>query len=165
MKEVLAWGNIDKELKRLRISPKKAWSNGDISVYQLAKEEYEIMSNDDMWPDNGLAWYYSEGSNLPAPNYETIINGHKIIAWPNDIGCNLCADCEEWKGCYPDEEIYNEYCKNETPPEYDNLIAYIDEAIGLCSSSSLAHLTVDLACHNNMTLAELFEKYMWGQTL
>ena len=93
MKEILAWGNIDKELKRLSISPKKSWSNGNISVYRLTEEEFEILSNDENWWDDFIGWCYSEGSNLPTPNYPTLINGHEIIAWPNDYGCNLCVDC------------------------------------------------------------------------
>lgn len=159
MKEILAWGDISKELERLNISPKKAWSNRDISVYQLTEEELKTMSDDENWSDNFLAWRYSEGSNLPAPNYPIIINGYEITAWPSDCGCNLCADCEEWEGCFPDGEAYRRYCSNETPPDYNNLIAYINEAKDYYALSSITHLSVDLAHYNDMTLVQLFEKY------
>lgn len=142
MVEILVQGNIEEDLKRLGIKATRTYGNEytDYQVYELSKEEYEKLSNDaderdiedGFWLHGG--WRWAEGSNMGNPNTRMTVRGEELVCWE-----------KEWNGMQEDE--------------YKDLLTYLCNEIGASAFRNVCALAVDLAKWNNMTMAQLFEKY------
>lgn len=79
------------------------------------------------------AWWRScEGSVLGVPDTRFIVNNHYLIGWDR-------LHCERRK--------------------YTNLIEYLCDCVGASTGKNVCACAMDLAKYNDMTMAELFEKY------
>ena len=80
-----------------------------------------------------MAWWRScEGSVLGTPDTRFIVNQHYLIGWDR-------LHCERKK--------------------YTNLTEYLCDCVGASTGKNVCACAMDLAKYNDMTMAELFEKY------
>lgn len=146
MKEVLAWGDIEPQFKRLGIKPDKTWggygwdTDDDMSVWQLSDEDFAVLENDAA-TFVGLAkarcgWRCAEGSNLDrwAAGARINIGGHYLKGWKDT--------------------------RRDTPlARYGHLLEYLSEQIGATTEKNVTACLVDIARLNGLTLAELMHRH------
>lgn len=141
MVEILVQGNIEEDLKRLGIQATITYGNEytDYKVYELTKEDFEKLSNDaderdtedGFWQHGG--WRWAEGSNMGDPNDTKTVGGERLVCWDRN---------REWK-----------------EDEYRDLLTYLCNEMGCSAFRNVCALAKELAKWNNMTMAELFDKY------
>lgn len=135
MKEILTFGDVTKDFKRLGVDFRQTYLGEEYGVCEVTDKEFEKLCNEpnteNTWNDGG--WRYAEGSNQMIPSEIIKINGEKIIAWYEDI--------YDFDG------------------EYENLLQYLCYEVGCSQPGNVCALTIDLAKYNNMKLSELFQKY------
>lgn len=136
MVEILVQGNIEGDLKRLGIEATRTYGDEhtDYQVYEVSDEDFEKLSadtEDNGWKDGG--WRWAKGSNMGAPNDKKTVCGERLICWDRSDG---------WK-----------------EDEYGDLLTYLCEEMGCSAFRNVCALAKDLAEFNNMTMAQLFEKY------
>ncbi len=138
MKEILA-----KNIENIVDVSKRAYCGDRYEVWQVSDGTFNIlcnMSDETFYRQCPNGWWRSaDGSNMGVPNYEFTINGHLIDAWMRD------AEDEEEKEYY------------DTP--YSSLTEYLRTVLGASTERNVCALAVDLAKYNNMTMAQLFQKY------
>lgn len=140
------------------------WHN--FEVWEMTDGSYDLMCNmtDDefeFYIDNDNVWWRgADGSNMGLPTVYFKVNGYDILAWAGGIRDDLYSDFfsldedeqQEYSG--PDD-----YVSTIMPYEYQHVCHYFCEEIGVSTAKNVCALAVDLAKHNNMTMAELFRKY------
>ena len=141
MKELLG-NNLKQFFDRVDNPPNSAeitYKGNKYEVWELSDELFDKMC--DMAEEefselaNDYAWWVSsKGSSLCIPDKEFTVNGKYLLAWDSPIYEN------------------NMY-------EYHNLSEYLYDCIGYSQPRNVCALAIDLAKYNNMTMAELFEKY------
>lgn len=146
MEEILVQGNIEEDLKRLGIHATRTYGNEETTyqVYELTKEDFEKLytkcmnedDNDEHWQNGG--WRWNTGSNQGEPNATITVNDQRLLCWAETI------DDEE-------EPYMNDW--------HTKLLEYLDIEMGCTAFRNVCAVAKDLAKHNNMTLAQLFEKY------
>lgn len=147
MEEILVQGNITEDLNRLGVQATRTYGDESTSyqVYEVSNEDFKKLSedakirgvNDGNWRNCG--WRWCEGSNQGVPDTKLLVNGKELICWAEPV-----KDDEE-------EEPYFNY--------YSHLLEYLCEEKGCSAFKNVCALTKDLARYNEMTMAELFQKY------
>lgn len=121
--------------------PKPGSGREDYQVWLLSKEDFDSICavDDEAWKENWGWWRYAKGSNMDSPLHEYIIHGAKIMAW---------------------DGYKRGYCVRTR--EYEDIISYFNNEIGASTEKNVCALAVHLARINEMTLSELFKKYLGG---
>lgn len=140
MIEILTFGDISKDFKRLHIPLRQTYKGKDYSVCELTEDECDILSSDtaiyNVWTDCG--WRLCKGSNQWAPNHVFTINNVQLKAW---------REPDDYLGCEPPQE------------KYRDLLEYLCLEMGVVEPHNVCALAIDLAKYNNMKLSELFKIY------
>lgn len=149
MKEILVWGNPEKDFARLRVNPELTWKGigwdkeDEIRVYEINEDDFKILCDEEdderYWQDAG--WRYCEGSNQGVPEFKAKVNGKDLICWYEPF-----IDEED-----EDDEPYYE--------EFKHLLQYLCDSVGASQPRNVCALAMDLAKYNNMKMAELFKEY------
>lgn len=139
MKELLTFGNVENDFKRLRISLRQTYKGKDYGVCEVTDQEYIALCNepdeiDATWWDK-CGWRYSEGSNQGNTNYTFLVNGKELTAWKES-----------------EEDDYSQ-------ENFSDLLEYLNCEMGCSQSRNVCALATDLAKYNDMKLSELFQKY------
>ena len=95
----------------------------------MSEEDFVEIAGEDAW------WRSSTGSVLGAPDTEFDINGNDLVAW--------------------DSPIYESKKGNR----YESLSDYLCNCVGVSQPKNVCACAMDLAKYNDMSMAELFEKY------
>lgn len=110
----------------------EVWEVSDelfVKMCDMSEEEFVEMAGEDAW------WRSSEGSNLGYPDAEFEVNSENLTGW--------------------DSPIYS----SKIGHRYENLSDYLCNCIGASLPRNVCACAMDLAKYNDMTMAELFEKY------
>lgn len=137
--QILVWGNPREDFKRLGVKAKRKWKGkgqdkGEmLSVYEVTEDDLRILCTEQYTPNTWIdcKWRWCEGSVLEAPNDKLIINKATITAWR----------------------------KQPRQKSYKDLLKYFGEELGAVRYVDIYALAIDLARNNDMTLAQLFNKY------
>ena len=136
----------------------KVWEVSEAEFKSLCKitdEQFDRWSEEDAW------WRWSDGSIMGTPCYDFIINGHSIVAWRDYRWDDSYR--EDWEDMSDEERSeykdFDEYCDRWSRVEYKDILEYFCEELGASTERNVCALATDLAKYNNMTLAELFERY------
>ena len=100
----------------------------------MSEEEFINIAGENAW------WGSAEGSVLWEPMAKSIVNGESLVCWDDDY--------------YLPDEYEEEPCK-----EFESLSEYLCNEVGASLPRNVCACAMDLAKYNNMTMAELFEKY------
>lgn len=137
--EILAGYGIEKALKHFGIKAKRTYKRKyqkpydiEYEVWELTHEELRLLNSAIQWPDEWGFWCHDVGSNLGVVTTEVTINGQPIKAW-----------------CW----------FNYGVDSFADLLEYYEMELGASTEKNVCALSVDLAKQNNITMAELFEKY------
>lgn len=99
------------------------------TMCNMSEEEFEELAGDNAW------WRGSDGSILGVPNCKFVVKGRTLIGWDSPI--------------YDSKPGY----------KYETLTKYLCNCIGVSTAKNICACAVDLAKYNNITMAELFERY------
>ena len=128
----------------------------EYQVWLLSKEDFDnicAIDNDD-WKDDWGWWRHAYGSNLGAVDCAYVINGEKLMAWDGLQRKEWCRDCSDCAGTEKDkDECFHDH-------QYPDILIYLCDEIGASTERNVCACTIDLARQNNLTLAELFKKYL-----
>lgn len=135
MKEILINGDPTNEFQRLEIHPTLTYQGKKYKVYKLNDLDFEKLYNDDAkekesWLNS--TWSWCKGSVLGTPTEIIKVNGEDLIGWRS-------SSIKE--------------------NNYRNLLTYFCDELGVSRMRNICACAIELAKHNNMTLAELFIKY------
>lgn len=132
--EILAGDSIEKAFKELNIPMTVTYSGEQYKVCEIEKSDFKTIADmpEDEWKPNWGWWRFTKGSNMGTPYNFIKINGRDIICWEGD---GHCSD------------------------EYNTLLDYMSEAIGVSQPKNVCALAVDLARANGMSMSELFKIY------
>ena len=171
MKEIMG-ENLMPFFRRVGIYPPKKfigdvgyWHNLEIwhltdfqfkLIEDMTDEEFENMATEGCW------WRSAEGSIMGIPDATFKINGKEILAWTNYF---ILDDLEREYEELPTEERaeyknVEDYISTWHSLEYNDLLEYYCEELGASTEKNVCALSVDLAKHNHITMAELF--YFYG---
>lgn len=113
----------------------EVWEVSDI-LYRImctmSEKEFIKIAGKDAW------WRYSKGTIFNTPHEKNIVNDKELISWN--------------KGFFYLEET-------RLPKKYDCLLDYLCDCFYILTPMNICSCCVDLAKCNNITMAELFEKY------
>lgn len=113
------------------------YAGNDYEVWEISDELHKKMCDmsDEKFVElaGEYAWWRScKGSVLGVPDTRYIVNHHYLIGWNE-------SHCER---------------KN-----FENLTEYLCDSVGASTGKNVCACAMDLAKYNDMTMAELFEKY------
>lgn len=149
--EILA-GNLDGFIERSGINAVKAHETKDnrYQVWEIEEKEFEKLcqTKDDDYKDNEW-WRSAQGSNMGSVYRRFKINSHYIYAWDG-------ATREEMEEENKNLPVYD---RLSTPREYAGLSEYLCDEIGASQPRNVCALCIDLAIHNQISMAELFRKF------
>ena len=142
MKEILG-KNLKKFFDTIDNPPNDAeitYAGDKYEVWKVSDELFEKMCNMTEEKFIGIAgedaWCrQSYGSNLGYPDAEFEVNGKNLTGW--------------------DSPIYDSKIGNK----YENLSDYLCNCVGVSQPKNVCACAMDLAKYNDMSMAELFEKY------
>lgn len=145
--------------------PPKDSHRENYQVWLLSEDDFNKICSvkDDDWKEDWGWWRYAKGSNLGYANQEYVVNGEKLIAWDGSNRLLWLEECKEncsdhKRGLCAGEEKDFEQCFGDRT--YPDIISYLLMEIGASTEKNVCACTVDLAHQNNLTLAELFKKYL-----
>jgi hypothetical protein len=124
------------------------------AICDISDEVYEQVAPEDSW------WRGANGSNMGIPAIYFTVNGKRLKAWygARRYGCyrEYFLENKEEQAAYtgPDE-----YVSFHMPYKYRDLMEYFCEELGASTERNVCALATDLAKYNDMTMAELFERY------
>lgn len=149
-----------------------------IEVWELTDEEcdkfFELLKNVDddefvkLFSESDSWWRYATGSNLGAPDNDFTVNGYNLIAW-DGVRRETFADNEYEEYVQDEEECgveefeidsFEEWEKWNYPRDYSNIYDYMCEELGASTEKNTTAIIMDLAKYNNITVAELLNKYI-----
>lgn len=109
-------------------------------VWEVSDELYKRMydMSEEMFVEiagEDAWWRNSDGSILGVPDTKFTINGEDMVGW------NTKGEYENF--------------------QYANLSDYLCYGVGVSQPKNVCACAMDLAKYNDMTMAELFEKYEW----
>ena len=167
--EILAGGEFANAVKSLGLTsavcayhyqPQPTHWREEYQVWLLSKEDFDnicAIDNDD-WKDDWGWWRHAYGSNLGTVDCAYIINGEKLMAWDGLQRKEWCQDCSDCAGTEKDkDECFHDH-------QYPDILIYLCDEIGASTERNVCACMIDLARQNNLTLAELFKKYL-GQVV
>lgn len=148
----------------------------DYQVWLLSKDDFDnICAIDaDDWKDDWGWWRHCPGSNMGSPLNEYIIRGRKIVAWDGikrELYFQTCLKCPDYyRHCgehySPNNACFASYEEQAFclgPREYKDIIDYFNNEIGVSTEKNICALSIHLAQINDLTLSELFKKYLGGE--
>jgi len=167
VKEITGSVELENAFKELGINAKNTYRAKDLDysdfqcVYELSEEDYNLLNgfsdsdywnpdNKPIWKDNWGWWRHAKGSNMTSGLRRYNINHHYINAWD---GSGREDFEEENKSLPVDDRWYK-------PRKYDNLMQYFWNEIRASTEKNVTALATDLAKYNNLTLGQLFTKYV-----
>lgn len=182
--EILAGGKFAKAVDDLALTsavrtyqyqPDPEICREDYQVWLLSKEDFDnlcAIDNDD-WKEDWGWWRYCTGSNMISPLHEYAIHGTKIMAWDGherEDFYKTCAGCDDYyenckSGRNPSDICFatqEDQARCLNPRTYQDIISYFNDEIGISTEKNVCALAVHLAHINNITLSELFKKYLGG---
>lgn len=113
-----------------------------------------VLSTTMNWKNDWGWWRHAYGSNLGAVDCAYVINGEKLMAWDGLQRKEWCRDCSDCAGTEKDkDECFHDH-------QYPDILIYLCDEIGASTERNVCACTIDLARQNNLTLAELFKKYL-----
>jgi hypothetical protein len=120
-------------------------------VWELTDKDFKKLNTipEKDWRAEYGWWRYAKGSNMGTVEARYTINNHYIKAWD---GCFRKEMLEKNKSLKPDDRYQRDR-------KYDNLLQYFCYEIGVSQPRNICALAVDLAKQNNITMAELFNRY------
>ena len=134
--EVLAY-DLEWLFYRTGLQGKRTYTGKDYEVWEVSEPVFRYMcsmSEEEFQAVCPNGWWRSaEGSIMGTPTIKYVINGHEIDAWDG----------------------YKRFGSRK----YDSLTQYFCDELGASTERNVCALAVHLAKSNDMTLAELFEKY------
>lgn len=95
----------------------------------MSEDEFVKLAGEEAW------WRSCEGSVLGVPDTYFSVHGERLLGW--------------------DSPIY----KSKVWHKYVNLSEYLCDCIGASTGKNVCACVTDLAKYNDMTIAELFDKY------
>lgn len=95
----------------------------------MSEDEFVKLAGEEAW------WRQSDGSVLGVPDTYFSVHGERLLGW--------------------DSPIY----ESKTWHKYVNLSEYLCDCIGASTGKNVCACVTDLAKYNDMTIAELFDKY------
>lgn len=148
---------------------KKSKYDYPYEVWELSDEQFEFLDKictsitQAEWDTNDWGWWrYSDGSNLGKVNAKYMIRDQEIMAWDGERRrmwpelCNSCSDLKD-KLCHGAKIDFDDCCGSR---EYSDVMTYVIDELRMTTVSNICSVLVDLANQNQLTLSELFEKYM-----
>lgn len=163
--EILAGGEFANAVKSLGLTsavcayhyqPQPTHWREEYQVWLLSKEDFDnicAIDNDD-WKDDWGWWRHAYGSNLGTVDCAYVINGEKLMAWDGLQRKEWCRDCSDCAGTEKDkDECFHDH-------QYPDILIYLCDEIGASTERNVCACTIDLAWQNNLTLAELFKRYL-----
>lgn len=182
--EILAGGKFDKAVSDLALTsavltyhyqPDPESCREDYQVWLLSKEDFDNLCaiDDDDWKKDWGWWRHCPGSNMTSFMREYIIHGSKIMAWDGyerEHFHEVCTECSNhYENCESERDpnsvcfaTHDDKTQCFKPREYQDIISYFNDEIGASTEKNVCALAIDLANINDMTLSELFKKYLGG---
>lgn len=170
MKEIIG-ENLQSLFRRMGIYPPKKFAGNvarwmNLEVWHLTDSQYNLVKDitDEEFSNMVIekCWFrIPDGSIMGTPETKFIINGKELLAWIHpSVLHNLEIEYEElpWEEKI-DYKNLEEYISFWHPLEYDGLLEYYIGELRTLEVEDVCALSVDLAKHNNITVAELFYKY------
>ena len=163
--EILAGGEFANAVKSLGLTsavcayhyqPQPTHWREEYQVWLLSKEDFDNICaiNNDDWKDDWGWWRHAYGSNLGTVDCAYVINSEKLMAWDGLQRKEWCQDCSDCAGTEKDkDECFHDH-------QYPDILIYLCDEIGASTERNVCACTIDLARQNNLTLAELFKKYL-----
>ena len=161
--EILGGEGLERAFKALNIKAKRTYRGSKepyYEVWEIEKSDLYVLE-DAEWKDAWGYWRYAKGSNMGTACSFFQVNGKELIAWDGDKRDYLI---EDWFG--EDDNVKSkfhysmkEYEEKYMPREYDTLLEYLCEELGVSTARNVCALAVDLAKTNGYTMAELFEEF------
>lgn len=154
MKEILAGGGIRNAFVCLGITAKQTYDGDSYEVWELSDYDFNRLcaneNEDAIWEDDWGWWRYAKGSS--------------IEDYPDDYPINtFIINSQEMLGYFDSRRYYDvfedEYDDMSWYYTYDYLTDYISNEFGASTESNVCAIAKSLAKLNNITLAELFNKY------
>lgn len=144
----------------------RKYCSEEYDVWEISKDCHKTlcsMSDEEFWQKCPHGWWRSStGSVLGTPDGEFEINGEPILAYCGETRKNYyidyCVNCSDYidKSCNAN---YNDIEECGGEKKYKNLLEYFYEELNISTEKNICSVCVDLAKYNNMTMAELFQKY------
>lgn len=140
--------------------PKSECYREDYQVWLLSKDDFNNLCsvNNEDWQEDWGWWRYALGSNLGTVDCSYIINSEMLMAWDGTKRKNWCSGCGETECAGTDQDKAE--CYNNR--KYSDILTYLCDEVGASTERNVCACTIDLAQQNNMTLSELFKKYLGG---
>lgn len=162
--EILAGNGIEKAFKALGIEAERTFNRHyAYNVWEMSDDNFKkLCAAPENWPNTWGWWRSADGSNMGDVNHEYTINGKKITAWDGEFKETLksdCAYCIDYQAGWC-EGIGEDRAKCIFERTYPDILTYFYDELGASVERSICGLAVELARQNNMTMAELFNKYM-----
>ena len=134
MAEILAGRGIQNAFKELGIKAKRTYKmlhEPYYEVWDLDKRDIRTLNNCYEWTDEWGWFASSKGSNMGTAVEFFDINGQFMIGWATNDGKN----------------------------EYDSLMGYFVDGLGVNDAGEICALAVDLGRVNSMSMGGLFKTY------
>ena len=163
--------NLEAAFIELGIKARKTYQNKEINrthdfgqVWEIEESDFEELCaiDEDDWKNDWGWWRHCEGSNIDFPIAELKIKGLPIKAWYNEdhLEEHIREAMEDYDHLIQSEaearakEDYFDYLSSST-----DLLNYFCDHIGASNGKNVCAVAMDLAAINNITMAQLFEKY------
>lgn len=143
----------------------RKYHSEDYDIWEVSDEFHKTlcgMSDEEFWQKCPDGWWRSAISSvLGTPDGEFEIKGEPILAYcgfRKDYYTDYCVNCSDYidKSCNA-TSVDIEECIGEK--KYNSLVEYLNIELGISTEKNICAVCVDLAKYNNMTMAELFQKY------
>lgn len=175
IREILAGGTFANAVNALGVNAKRTYQYNPpkdsyrehYQVWEMTEEEYQKLCTKgdkiEHWPDMWGWWRGADGSNLGSIDMDFTVKGLSLTAWQGihreRFFEDNCQDCSDFlKGdCHASELDIDECFQGHN---YKDLLDYIYDEIGATTESNVCAVMTDLAKQNDMTLAELLQKYL-----
>ena len=165
MSEIFGGGGLENAFEALGIDAKMTYRSSHepyYEVWELGKKDLRVLEEVYEWQPEWGWWRSAKGSNMGTACSFFTVNGHELIAWEGFRREDLR---NEWDTETSDEEkaachySFKEYEDVYMPHEYNSLLEYMCNELGVSTESNICALAVDLARTNGLSMARLFEIY------
>ena len=135
--EILAGDGFETAVREFNLDAKKTFGNSRFEVWDISQESLDALNSvpDEEWKED-YGWYrFSGGCNISHyPLKHFSVNGNSMYGF---LGS------------------YDPFHRKS----YARLTEYLRSMLGVSTEKNICAVCVDLAKLNNMTMAELFEKF------
>lgn len=157
--EILAGDSFETAVREFNLDAKKTFGNSRFEVWDISQGSLDALNSipDEEWKED-YGWYrFSGGCNISHyPTHEFYINENKMIGFYDPCQYEPYLDyVREHK--YSGEQLSS--IDHNFFFHYIRLTVYLCDMFGISTETNICSVCVDLAKLNNMTMAELFEKF------